>query len=71
MVFHWLVFAIGELARSCCEVYVYDKNEDNLQQVHHRLQGQRAQLIEDNLLAADEAFSVRFLSSKVMFLTSI
>ena len=39
---------------------MYDKNEDNLQQVHHRLQEQRAQLIEDNLLAADEAFSVGF-----------
>lgn len=48
----------GELARCGCEVCVYDKNGDNLQRVHQRLEEQREQLIGEDLLAANETFSV-------------
>lgn len=58
---YFIVTFTGELARCGCEVCVYDKNEDNLHRVHHRLEEQRVQLIEEDLLAADETFSVRLL----------
>ena len=54
-----LSLAIGELARCGCNVCVHDTSEANLQRVHNRLEEQRAQLIEEDLLVADESFSVR------------
>ena len=40
---------------------MHDINEENLQRVHHRLEEQRVQLIAEDLLAADETFSVEHL----------
>ena len=40
---------------------MHDKNEDNLQQVHRRLEEQRSQLIGENLLTTDETFSVKLI----------
>ncbi|XP_065882673.1 5-formyl-3-hydroxy-2-methylpyridine 4-carboxylate 5-dehydrogenase-like [Dysidea avara] len=48
----------GELARCGCDVRVYDKNEANLQEVHHRLEEQQSQLRSEGLLAEDDSFSV-------------
>lgn len=58
----------GELARCGCEVCVYDKDGDNLQRVHQRLEEQREQLIGEDLLAANETFSVRLLKIGVAIL---
>lgn len=43
---------------------MYDKNEEKLQRVHRRLDEQRAQLIAEDLLAADDTFSVELLQLK-------
>lgn len=51
----------GELARCGCDVHVHDKNEDNLSRMHHLLEEQRADLIQQDLLATGESFSVKIL----------
>ena len=44
---------------------MHDINEDSLQQVHHRLEEHRAQLIGENLLAGDETFSVELIEKEL------